>query len=224
MFTKKDLEEWLDILFNIIVDCNICSRNIERLTRRGNDNEEKIKMHGFFQLHYFQLKFILCIQFDKLFSESDNQKVSFYKLFNRLLHEKYDRELMNVLSENKRLNESHRFGSRQEILDRIKEFRHDIELHNHAIQNVKTLRNTFYAHSDIGIKADIENLNIEDFNELATLASKIYNCISSGFFGRPAMFDQIGEWDIGFVLKRMVEDRKNFMKPYSSSSFSSEID
>ncbi len=212
MFTKKELEEWLDILFNIIVDCNICSRNIERLTRQGDDNEEKIKMLGFFQLHYFQLKFILCIQFDKLFSESANQKVSFYKLFNRLVNEKYDRELMNILSENGSIKESHLFGSRQEIADSVKKLKQDIQQHNHTIRKVKNLRDTIYAHSDIGIKSDNENLNIEDFNELANLASKIYNCLGSGFFGRTTLFDHTTDWDIGFVLKRMVEDRKNFMK------------
>jgi hypothetical protein len=216
MFTKKELEEWLDKLFYIIVDCHICSRNIERLTRRGDDDEEKVKLHGFFQLHYFQLRFILCIQYAKLFSESNNQKVSFYKLFNRLENEKYDVELNTVLYENKKMKVSTQFGDREDIIHKIKVLKDNVQHHNQNIRKVKSLRDKIYAHTDSQNIYEGENVKIEDFIDLATLASEIYNSMTSGFFGRTTLFEITEEWNIGWVLDRLAKDFKNFMRDEQS--------
>lgn len=213
MITKKELEAWFDKLFQLIVDCSICTMNLEQLTKKGDEIEEKIKRHGFFQQHYFQLRFIFCIQLDKLFSSGNNQKYSFHKLLNRLEHEKYDQELKERLSENEKNNFTRTFKNREDVISEVINLRQALSLYDLTIEKVHKLRDTIYAHTD-NKEDQIEILTIDDFRRLTDLAAKTCNRLTTGFFGKSTMFDHTNDWNIGFVLKRMVEDRKNFMKDF----------
>jgi hypothetical protein len=213
MITKKELESWFDKLFQLIVDCSICTMNLEQLTKKGDEVEEKVKLHGFFQQHYFQLRFVLCIQLDKLFSSGNNQKYSFHKLLNRLEHEKYDQELKERLSENKENDFTKTFKNREDVINEVISLRQFISLYDLTIEKVHRLRDTIYAHTD-NKEDQIEIVTIDDFRRLTDLAAETSNKLTSGFFGSSTKYNHTNDWNIGFVLKRMVEDRKNFMKGY----------
>jgi hypothetical protein len=65
------------------------------------ENEDKIKSHGFFRHHYYQLWFIISIQLSKLLTTSKNQKYNFNKLFDRLEKEEHNDDILNLLAQNK---------------------------------------------------------------------------------------------------------------------------
>lgn len=214
MIKKIELESWFDKLFQLIVDCCICSMNLQRLTKKGHEVEEKVKRHGFFQQHYFQLRFILSIQLDKLFSSGDGQKYSFHKLFNRLENEKYDQALNEVLSINQKNNFSNTFKCKSDVINGVKSLKQTIEQHDTTIAKVHSLRDKIYADSDSIEPDQLEIVTTQDFRNLTDLAADTCNSLTSAIFGSTTMFDHTDDWDIGFVLKRMVEDKKKFMKDF----------
>ena len=77
--TLDFLKNFLEAEWNIIVDLNISAINLLRLKEKKYLYEEKIKSHGFFQHHWYQLKFIIIIQLIKLFGSTKNDKISFIK-------------------------------------------------------------------------------------------------------------------------------------------------
>ena len=121
MLRKKELEDYFENLSNILIDLNISINNAERLTKDIHAHENKIKMHGFFQHHYYQLRFIMIVQLAKILSNNKNQKINIHKLLNRLENEKYGEELLLKLNEN-----SNRLGrvfkSKREVLEYTKKF------------------------------------------------------------------------------------------------------
>ena len=96
-----ELNIWLEDLRNLIIDLNISLNNAKYLIKeKGTPAEQKIKEHGFFKHHIYQLKFIMIIQLCKIFDNNSNQKINVHKLFNRLRNEGYDKELTEILANN----------------------------------------------------------------------------------------------------------------------------
>src|SRR5687767_4141771 len=95
--TKDYLEGLLKAQWDIIVDLNISITNICRLKEDKYPYEEKIKLHGFFQHHWYQLKFISIIQLSKLFGMSKNDKRSFHKICSILESSLFSEELNTQL-------------------------------------------------------------------------------------------------------------------------------
>ncbi|MGE5944020.1 MAG: hypothetical protein ACM31G_06745, partial [Flavobacteriales bacterium] len=97
----QELNNWLEELFNIIVDLNISINNARYLIKEeGSETVESIKKTGFFNHHIYQLKFITVVQLCKIFDNRNNQKRNIYKLFNKLRNEGYDTDLKELLSNN----------------------------------------------------------------------------------------------------------------------------
>jgi hypothetical protein len=102
MFSLEDLKTWFEEVFFIIVDLKISVNNAKRITEVIYEYESVLKRHGFFQHHFYQLKFIMVIQLAKLLSNSQNQKRNLFKLCNCLDNLKYDEHLKKHLIENKK--------------------------------------------------------------------------------------------------------------------------
>lgn len=101
MLKLEELKQWLEDIRNIVIDLNICLQNSERLTEDKYNFEKSIKEHGFFQLHWHQLRFISVIQLCKLLSDRPNEKRSFLNLCKRLETPNYDPDLLDLFSKNR---------------------------------------------------------------------------------------------------------------------------
>ena len=196
-----EIEEWFEDLRNIIVDLNISLNNAKYLLTSENTldkgTEQKIKQHGFFKHHTYQLKFIIVIQLSKIFDNNQNQKRNIFKLFNRLENESFDKKF------NERLNENAgRFNcveNRKQLLQRIKILRNEINHELDFLKDLKNARDKLYAHKDP--KKRIEFLKWPDLERLIKLSSKIYNQTYGGIFGSQMEFTWTGDWNVKDIIR-----------------------
>lgn len=143
MITTETLESFLRDQWKIIVDLNICVRNLDRLKNEKYEFEEDIKRHGFFRHHWHQLKFISVIQVSKLFSSRANDKRSFIKLCNLLDSTPFDTTLLARLDENK-TKSNDIAHSRDDIAPIILRTRKALESEEALVHKFLTARDTVF--------------------------------------------------------------------------------
>src|SRR5688572_10759917 len=122
--TLKELEQWFDDIYHILMDINLSLNNYERLFQSKYPHEDRIKEHGFFRHHFRQLKFIMIVQLAKLVSDNNNQKINFWKLLNALENRKYDVDLITHLAETKM---EWQFKSRQDLIPFVQSMRKEFD-------------------------------------------------------------------------------------------------
>ncbi len=209
MLRKKELEDYFENLSNILIDLNISINNAERLTKDIHAHENKIKMHGFFQHHYYQLRFIMIVQLAKILSNNKNQKINIHKLLNRLENEKYGEELLLKLNEN-----SNRLGrvfkSKREVLEYTNKIRNELANNEYTILKIQEARDKVYAHYDPNKKP--RKVMLTEFRELIDFSSMIFNILRGGFFDTNIEFNYTGDWKIEFVLKETSNSREVRLK------------
>jgi mannose/fructose/N-acetylgalactosamine-specific phosphotransferase system component IIB len=203
-----ELEDWLEDLRGIILDLNISINNAKYLLTDSAELENKIKKHGFFQHHTYQLKFITVIQLSKIFEDNDNQKRNVLKLFNKIENERLDRGLLNLLAENK--GKFNRFDTKEQILKAINILRNEIETYSKIIDNIKKARDTIYAHKDPNKK--ILYIKWTDLEQLVNLSSRIYNEFNSGFYGAHMEFCMTMDWNVKDIIKNLAMYKEIFKK------------
>lgn len=206
MLTKKELDDWFEDHWNIIVDLHISINNALRLEKEIYQYEEQIKQHGFFQHHWEQLKFIMIVQLAKLFDNNDNQKRNFYKLCNRLTNEAYDREIENLLKSNRGRMV---FKSRKEIKETAEEIRNELKKNESLIKKVIKLRDKVYAHQDPN--TTVKDVTSDELKHLIDLSADIFNNTRGKLFGISTRFNVTPNWDIDFVLREASENRKKVL-------------
>ncbi len=209
----KNLEDWFEDLWNIISDLHISLNNILRLKEERYKYEEQIKRHGFFQHHWYQLKFVLIVQLAKLFSSSPNQKRSFHKLFRCFIEEHYHSDIVLLLQSNNDKSLSHLAKSRQEIENTVKELQYEIQGFNKTIQKVVNARDKVYAHHDPNIT--VQAISPDELKTLVELSARIYNSIRGKLFNSYAKFTFVSDWDIDFVLREISQNRENKLIQFS---------
>ena len=195
--TVEELREWIRDIERIVIDINIAIKNAERLRESKYDFEEKIKRHGFFKLHTYQLNFIIVIQLCKLLSQSGNQKRSFYKLFNILENEKPHESIEKLFEE----NEKRMIGlidSRIELKRKVLNLRSRIIDNNETIEKVVEYRDKIFAHKDPSGPERI--LEFKELHELTILASEIYNELRFGLFYTRTELSFLEDWSIDSIL------------------------
>ena len=205
MLKLSELKEWLETLWEIIVDLNICINNAKRLVNPQNDLEEKVINHGFFQLHFAQLKFVVIIQVCKVLSKNSNQKLNVHKLLNRLSNEKYDNELKGLLEKN--LDNERELKSRNDILMFVKNQKEKIQELSSIIERTEILRDKLYAHKDPG--KNPQNVSFEELEQLVKFCSTLHNKFDQGFFGAITFFEMTRDWDIGYVVDAVTANRQS---------------
>jgi uncharacterized protein YecE (DUF72 family) len=206
MITLEELKKWIEDISNIVIDLNISVKNAQRLTEDKYDFEEQIKMHGFFQHHWYQLKFIMVIQLCKLLGSSQNDKRSFHKLCNVLEQEKYDLELRSLLFENSK-DYKDTFKSRSDIKAEVVVIREKLTKYKDLIEKIVSARNQIYAHRDP--EPDVRLVKLEDLKELVLLSSDLFNQLQFKLFWKETYLKDLSDWDIDYVLWYMSEMRKS---------------
>jgi hypothetical protein len=208
--TTEELNDWFEQTAKIITDLHICLNNANRLLDFKYENEDWIKKHGFFRHHYYQLWFIMSIQLAKLLSNSRNQKYNFNKLFNRLEQEELDDNIVQLIAQNRNKPFTAVFRDKDEMLSKIKYYRHEIKNNEETIKKFVTSRNTLYAHRDPN--ATLQGLTITDAERLIALCKDIYNCFRGGIFDVYFEFTRTHDWSIDFILKQAAMARTQRQK------------
>lgn len=201
----QDLKSFLDDQRDLIADLNISVTNLYRLRVNKYEFESQIKLHGFFQHHSYQLRFIAIIQLSKLFSDKKNDKRSFSKLCNILENSSYGSSLENLIK-----NNTNKFTaevkSRKDILILTSEIRTLLDQNNSLISHVINLRDKVYAHKDPN--SIVQGVSFEDIGKLNLLSQEIFNLFQFRIFFTTTRFDFMRDWDIDYVLSNMSELRK----------------
>lgn len=202
------LEKWLDDLNKIIFDINVSMENINRMTSPNDEYERQILKHGFFFHFYRQSRFTIIVQLCKLFDYNENQKRNYIKLFNCLTSDYYDEKINEILANNK--GDDALFSSKEAIIEELNKLRSEIESHKALIDNVVTLRDKVYAHSDP--ETDIPIVTNAELEILVKLAVKIHNCLTIKLFSTTYRFDMTAEWNVDYPIKTLALFRKDQLK------------
>lgn len=207
MLKLNEIASWLEDIWRIIFDINVSIENIKRIAIPQSEIEKQVLQHGFFNQFYRQSRFTIVVQLCKLFDDNDNQKRNFYKLFNRLSSEKYDKDLETKLENNRGLQNL--FTSRTDILNELDILKGEFESNAILLNKVKLYRNKIYAHSDPS--NDLPQLSNAELDVLVELAKEIYNVINSKLFNKTLLFEHNDDWKIDKLLKILVENRKEYL-------------
>ena len=98
------------------------------------------------------------------------------------------------------------FSSKADVIVEIEILRSEIETHSEFIDELISIRDKVFAHSDPS-QVPIE-LPIEKLEELSLLAIKIVNRIRGGILDREFLFDTIGDWKIDWTIRNLGSLRK----------------
>ena len=212
LLSLEDLTGWFNDTKLILLDSRICINNASRL-KEGTKQEElktaenQIKRNfGFFNIHWYQCKFISVIQLNKLFSQSKSQKRSFKKLFGKLKGQKYDDQLMELLRSNSSRT-GNSFKTKKDILLAIEHCESEIKKQQDTIDGIEKLRNKVYAHTDPE-NDEAKNVVLAKTVDLEELAESIWNHMNGGFFGSQHIFHHTIEWDLGGIIETVAMDHQ----------------
>jgi len=220
MLKHDDLSNWFEDLRKIIFDTKISIDNIQRITHPTDDHEKQILKHGFFSHLYRQSRFTIIVQLCKIFDKNSNQKRNFYKLFNRLSSEKFDKTILDILRENgisnylfrKRGNldekdlKLHLFSNRDDIINEIKSLTYEIEIQKEIIEKIIILRDNYYAHFDPD--SSLPPVSYDELEVLVNLAIKIYNIMYSRLYDVTLLFDHTTDWKVDYFIKILAKQKK----------------
>lgn len=206
MLTLQTLKDWFEDIWNITVDLHISLNNAKRLAETKYEEEDHVKKHGFFQHHWYQLRFIMIIQLAKLLDDNSNQKRNFHKLCNCLSDLKYDDEIQKKLKENNIKAFSSVFKSRNDILVTVEIIRADLTNLKPLIDKVVAARDQIYAHKDP--KAKVTLIKLNELEELINFCANVYNDIRGQLLDISTDFRFTGDWEIDYVLRGTSENLK----------------
>ena len=215
MLTKKELDDWLEFIRQTLFDVNIAYSNMIRISTPKNTYENIVVQDGFFHHMYSLSRFTIIIQLSKLFAASDNQKRNINKLLNRLKSEKYDNSFNALLSKNKDDSDAkYLFKSRDEIISVVESIQEDIKNSKDQINNLITLRDKYYAHSDPKAISDLPKISNKELKGLIDLAINIYEKIWGKLMNITYLFDSNGSWTIDHLIESQAFHKKNVMDNY----------
>lgn len=206
MLRKEELDNWLKFIRKTLFDVNIAYTNMQRVSAPRDEYEESVLKNGFFHHMYFLSRFTIIIQLSKLFSTSGNQRFNINKLLEKLAEE-YDDELNELLDKNKEDEDSSALlKSQEEILHEVENIKEDLKNHQELIDKLTTLRDKYYAHSDL--EANLPKLTPEELKSLIDLAINIHESIWGNLMNITFLFDSNGEWKIDPLIETQVKSRK----------------
>lgn len=204
MVKASELTEWANDIYPVIVDINLTMKNLQ-IIKVERKKENNFLKHESFKFIRSQQRFILTIQLAKIFSDSSNQKRNFLTLCNRLENEKLDQEINRLLQENIGKLTSV-FRDKQDIKNAITKFKANLKRHKTLVENIITMRNKVYAHTDI-IKPKGIKIKHEEFAELVTLANEMYNTLFGSIFDIYIFFEHTVDFDLRYIIKTMTKNK-----------------
>ena len=197
MIKANELEEWSNDVLPILTDINISINNIKTVLIQNAIGLPEIK-HNFFRYYSYQQRFILIIQLAKFFSNFENQDRNFKKLCSRFENEELDENIEILLKENSS-KQSDTFKTRDEILIAVADLKINLQKHKPVIDNVISLRDEVYAHTDTVKNAN--KIAIHELEELVIFANEIYNTLFGRLFDKQDLLDKTSDWDLRYIVK-----------------------
>jgi hypothetical protein len=195
VLTKESLTQFLNDQNEILVDLNISTKNLMRLKVDKYEYEKQIKLHGFSQHHWYQLKFIVVVQLAKLFSSRDTDKRSFTKLCSKIETSPYDDSLLSLLATNKAKSLPIAY-TREDLILITKRSLDRINANEELITRILTARDNVYAHK--GTNVVVKYIKSEEILSIVSLANEIYNDFTYNIFHDTWYLDHATGWDIDY--------------------------
>ena len=195
--TRKELNQFLEVQRNHIIDLQICISNIKFIIAKNQLESVTVSLMEGFIGHYISLAYSYCaITIFKLFAEKE--KRSFLKLFNKLENFKLSTELLVRFEKNETEGASETITfTKEDIIKMVSELRLMIEEIKPKIDLIFDRRNTFYAHGDSDKKIKPEKLL--DIDEINITAQVLFNKINVMFKHSTVLFENSG-WSIDVIF------------------------
>lgn len=212
MIDSNVLADWFKDIWKMNVDLNISINNLNRLNELRYEHEKRIKNHGFFFHHRYQLVFILIIQLSKLLSGSRNQKRSYIQLCRYILDKEPDRSLIKQIESNADNPSLRLCKSVAAFRDEANRSLNEIEKYRPSIDHIVKARDKVFAHQDS--QPFVDEIKVSDLKLLTSLSADLYNNLYGKLFGSDTGFHITLEWDVDYVLRTMSEHVKNANEYY----------
>lgn len=202
----SEIKDWLEDMWNILVDLNISIKNAKRLIEVKYENEEKVKDHGFIRHHWYQLQFILVIQLSKLIASNKNtHKRNIFFLCEKLEATVLNDNFFIELKEFQPIGCFEPNSPEISIRKLVVEIKDNLYQNNERINKIVNARNQTYAHNDPIPGKKVPSMN--DLEIIVQLCNDIYNRLSSEFFKSTTGFEYTSDWDIDYILKELCLGR-----------------
>jgi len=185
IITLRELDEWFYDIFQIIQDICISYKNIEYITNLKNQKIYQFLQEDFFIFYKYQQRFIIVIQLCKLLIyKPETHKRNILSLCDKLIENEYDKNILKLLNDEKRWP---RFGSKEKVIEKIKEIKSKIKENQKIIDKINIVRDKIYAHTD-KLESEVIMPNLKEIKSLVHLILFFYNNIYGSFYGKNTDF------------------------------------
>lgn len=206
IFTKDELNSFMQYFRMMIRDLIICTSNIDEIIEQNNENREKIAPINYFLGHYVAQSYSFAtLTLSKLFVR--DEKRSLKKLMNKLETSDFDEDLKEILSKNRQLFENgsdgeydYLFKNKADIKNAIAISRGEIEKAEFLVEKIKARRDSYYAHFDPDKKDKIEVESLAEIKQLCEVSESIYNRFDAGFNNSTFMFTNLWGMEVLFTM------------------------
>lgn len=208
MEEKINIKDYHLFLESVLFDVNTCLMNMRILEIEFlKNNSIVLKEIEFFKNYYNQQKFILIVQFEKIFSNSYNQKFNIHNLIKDL--ERVDNDEIDKLIE---FNYNHSqykcndiFRDKDYLSETVEIVKKKLIENELLFSKLKYLRNKVYAHTDkIDLLDEDKDIKTEEFEVLKDLAVEMYNTLLGKLFDRYYHFQFTEKWDVRNLLRNNI--------------------
>lgn len=206
IFTKDELNSFMQYFRMMIRDLIICTSNIDEIIEQNNENREKIAPIKYFLGHYVAQSYSFAtLTLSKLFVQDEKRSIK--KLMNKLENSDFDEELKEILNKNRQLFENgsvgeydYLFKNKIDIKNGILISREEIKVAESLVEKIKARRDSYYAHIDPDKKDKIEVESLVEIKQLCEVAEGIYNWFNAGFNNSTFMFTNLWGIDELFTI------------------------
>ena len=172
----KELNNWFNDLNKLIQDSFISYGHLEAIKELKQD--AKFLNEDFFVFFQYQQWFMLTIQLSKIFEcKPRSQQRNIITLCNNIIKGDFVEEFDTILNLNGPSNQP----TYPDFVEKAKEIKSKIVLHQTTIDKIVKVRNKIYAHTDIERKIDFPS--IEEMKNVIDLASFSYNNSKGYLYG-----------------------------------------
>lgn len=164
----QKLIDWFDDLNKLIQDSFITYKNLSVIKELKSDT--KFLNEDFFVFFQYQQWFMLTIQLSKIFEcKPRSQQRNIVTLCDKIIKSDYVEEFKLMLQQCQNSN----LRSYADLVEKSKQIRKKIKLHQSTINKIINVRNKIYAHTDIERKIDFPTM--DEIKTIIELASLSYN-------------------------------------------------
>ncbi len=175
-----ELKKWFADIRIITQDAFISFNNLKTVLDTENHKRYYFLREDFFIFYRHQQWFMLIIQLCKLLVNKSNHKRNIISLCDKLINSKYDNDIIKLL-ESKNNRGHPNFKTPGEVIAKSKEIKMLIDKNQNIINQIHTLRDKVFAHTDI-VK-DLKLPTLKEIGNLLEIVSFAYNNTRGLFCG-----------------------------------------